>query len=85
MGLIVDIVPNHMAASLENAWWVDVLRHGPDSRYARRFDIDWESEDPALRGKVFLRCSASPCTKPNSPSFSATVRSICATTTCCCR
>ena len=54
LGLIVDIVPNHMAAVVENGWWADVLRHGRDSRYARSFDIDWETEDPELRGKVFL-------------------------------
>jgi (1->4)-alpha-D-glucan 1-alpha-D-glucosylmutase len=54
LGLIVDIVPNHMAANLENAWWVDVLRHGQDSRYAQWFDVEWDSEDPELRGKVFL-------------------------------
>ncbi len=50
MGLILDIVPNHMAASWENAWWVDVLRHGRQSRYAPFFDIDWMRED----GKVLL-------------------------------
>lgn len=49
MGLIVDIVPNHMAASLENAWWKDVLTHGRASRYARSFDIDWDAD-----GKVLL-------------------------------
>jgi (1->4)-alpha-D-glucan 1-alpha-D-glucosylmutase len=54
LGLIVDIVPNHMAASLDNPWWADVLRHGEASRYARAFDIDWEAEDPQLRGRVFL-------------------------------
>ncbi len=54
LGLVADIVPNHMAATLENAWWTDVLRHGRGSRYARYFDIDWESEDPELRDKVFL-------------------------------
>ena len=54
MGMIVDIVPNHMAACLENAWWADVLRHGRASRFARFFDIDWEPEDPRLHGKVFL-------------------------------
>jgi (1->4)-alpha-D-glucan 1-alpha-D-glucosylmutase len=32
LGLIVDIVPNHMAATLENPWWVDVLRNGQASR-----------------------------------------------------
>ncbi|MFU9139115.1 malto-oligosyltrehalose synthase [Erwinia tasmaniensis] len=41
LGLILDIVPNHMAASLENAWWYDVIEHGEKSRYARHFDIDW--------------------------------------------
>nr|WP_318392639.1 malto-oligosyltrehalose synthase [Enterobacter sp.] len=41
LGLILDIVPNHMATSLENAWWRDVIEHGENSRYARHFDIDW--------------------------------------------
>jgi malto-oligosyltrehalose synthase len=54
LGLIVDIVPNHMAACVENAWWLDVLRCGRGSRYARSFDIDWDTTDAALRGKVFL-------------------------------
>ncbi|MCK1968118.1 malto-oligosyltrehalose synthase [Franconibacter sp. IITDAS19] len=41
LGLILDIVPNHMAASLENPWWRDVIENGQQSRYARYFDIDW--------------------------------------------
>lgn len=41
LGLILDIVPNHMAASLENPWWRDVIAHGEHSRYAHFFDIDW--------------------------------------------
>lgn len=42
MGLIIDIVPNHMGvAGGQNAWWNDVLQHGEASRYARFFDIDW--------------------------------------------
>ncbi len=41
LGLIIDIVPNHMAASLENPWWRDVVENGENSRYARHFDIDW--------------------------------------------
>jgi malto-oligosyltrehalose synthase len=53
LGLIVDIVPNHMAAGgMENPWWADVLRHGRDSRYADFFDIDWDCAAPELRGKV---------------------------------
>lgn len=41
MGLILDIVPNHMASSLENSWWRDVIEHGEKSAYAHYFDIDW--------------------------------------------
>lgn len=53
LGLIVDIVPNHMAVDgADNPWWTDVLRHGRSSRYAEFFDIDWETEDPDLHGKV---------------------------------
>src|SRR5260370_42227999 len=48
MGLIADIVPNHMAADPANAWWADVLRHGRASRYARFFDIDWEADRKVL-------------------------------------
>lgn len=54
MGLVVDIVPNHMGTGPENAWWMDVLRHGRDSRYAGHFDIDWQSPDPLLRGRLLL-------------------------------
>src|SRR5690625_4863065 len=43
IGLILDIVPNHMAASTENPWWRDVLKHGAASRYASHFDIDWSA------------------------------------------
>ena len=48
LGLIADIVPNHMAADPANAWWTDVLRHGRASRYARFFDIDWEADPKVL-------------------------------------
>ncbi|MFN3674682.1 MAG: malto-oligosyltrehalose synthase [Sphingomonas pseudosanguinis] len=42
MGVIIDIVPNHMGvAGGGNRWWNDVLTHGPDSAYAKFFDIDW--------------------------------------------
>ncbi len=42
MGLLLDIVPNHMAADLQNPWWTDVLRSGQGSAFAGVFDIDWE-------------------------------------------
>ncbi|HUG05198.1 MAG TPA: malto-oligosyltrehalose synthase [Candidatus Limnocylindria bacterium] len=54
MGIVLDIVPNHMAASVENPWWKDVLRHGPASRYASYFDIDWEPARAGLADKVML-------------------------------
>ena len=54
MGLILDIVPNHMAIGNENAWWMDVLRQGRTSRFAKFFDIDWSPNDPNLRDKVAL-------------------------------
>ncbi len=44
MGVLVDIVPNHVgvATPATNAWWWDVLEHGPESVHAEAFDIDWE-------------------------------------------
>ncbi|PZQ17060.1 MAG: malto-oligosyltrehalose synthase [Ancylobacter novellus] len=55
LGMIVDIVPNHMAVGKDdNAWWLDVLTYGRGSRFAHFFDIDWEPADPALHGKILL-------------------------------
>lgn len=42
LGLVLDIVPNHMAILPENPWWWDVLENGPASRFARYFDVDWD-------------------------------------------
>ncbi|WP_024901354.1 malto-oligosyltrehalose synthase [Robbsia andropogonis] len=53
MGLIADIVPNHMGVGgSANAWWRDILEWGRHAAHARFFDVDWHSPDPALRGKV---------------------------------
>ncbi len=53
LGLIVDIVPNHMAVGGDdNLWWLDLLEQGQESRYAPFFDIDWNAEDETLRGKL---------------------------------
>ncbi len=54
LGLIVDIVPNHMAVGGENPWWLDVLRHGRASPHGDVFDIDWHPDSPLLDGKVLL-------------------------------
>ncbi|MGF1277125.1 malto-oligosyltrehalose synthase [Acetobacter pasteurianus] len=42
MGLILDIVPNHMSTHYLNVWWRDVLKYGSSSKYAAFFDIDWD-------------------------------------------
>jgi (1->4)-alpha-D-glucan 1-alpha-D-glucosylmutase len=42
--ILLDIVPNHMAAASCNPWWDDVLAHGPYSRYSSFFDIHLDDE-----------------------------------------
>ncbi len=55
MGLLVDVVPNHMGiAGGANAWWQDVLENGRTSAYAEFFDIDWRPLKEELRGKILL-------------------------------
>jgi (1->4)-alpha-D-glucan 1-alpha-D-glucosylmutase len=55
LGLLVDLVPNHMGVfGADNEWWSDVLENGPASLYAQHFDIDWHPLDRALDGKVLL-------------------------------
>ncbi|WP_431278711.1 malto-oligosyltrehalose synthase [Leifsonia poae] len=52
MGVLVDIVPNHVGVATPkvNAWWWDVLARGIESRFEGFFDIDW----PAGAGRVLL-------------------------------
>ena len=55
LGLLVDIVPNHMGIDdPHNVWWQDVLENGPASPFAGFFDIDWNPPKEGLRGKVLL-------------------------------
>jgi (1->4)-alpha-D-glucan 1-alpha-D-glucosylmutase len=54
MGLILDIVPNHMACNLCNDWWRDVLTNGTTSPQATWFEIDWQPDVPALKNKVLV-------------------------------
>jgi (1->4)-alpha-D-glucan 1-alpha-D-glucosylmutase len=55
MGLIVDVVPNHMCISHpSNLWWWDVLENGPSSPFARFFDIEWHPPKAELANKVLL-------------------------------
>ena len=58
LGILLDIVPNHMATDPDNAWWWDVLKCGRDSIYATWFDIDWEA--PALPGRLLAPFLAKP-------------------------
>ncbi len=55
LGVVLDVVPNHMAAALpENRWWWDVLENGPSSFWGSFFDIDWDPPDQTLRNRVLL-------------------------------
>lgn len=55
MGLLMDMVPNHMGIGEAcNLWWMDVLENGPSSLHANYFDIDWHPVKPELQNKVLL-------------------------------
>jgi (1->4)-alpha-D-glucan 1-alpha-D-glucosylmutase len=55
MGLIADIVPNHMGImGSDNSWWLDVLENGPASGYAGFFDIDWHPVKKPLQNKLLI-------------------------------
>ncbi|MGQ0560744.1 MAG: malto-oligosyltrehalose synthase [Gemmatimonadota bacterium] len=52
MGIVLDIVPNHMAASADNPWWRDILEHGPASLASRFFDVEWDA--PHCGSRIIL-------------------------------
>jgi (1->4)-alpha-D-glucan 1-alpha-D-glucosylmutase len=54
MGVVVDVVPNHLAADPANPWWWDVLRLGRRSRWAAAFDVDWDPPKRELRERILL-------------------------------
>jgi (1->4)-alpha-D-glucan 1-alpha-D-glucosylmutase len=54
MSMLLDIVPNHMAARPENPWWMDVLENGPGSVYASYFDVDWHPPSRMFENKIVL-------------------------------
>ena len=55
MGIIADLVPNHMCIDdPANEWWWDVLENGPSSPFARYFDINWNPPKRDLVNKVLL-------------------------------
>jgi len=55
IGLLLDIVPNHMAASSESPWWMDVLENGLCSPYANFFDINWSALDNRILLPILTR------------------------------
>ena len=62
LGLVLDLVPNHMAADPENRFFEDVLAHGPASRFASWFDIDWGEPRKDHHEPVIVPVLASPLT-----------------------
>ena len=54
MGILLDIVPNHMAIGNDNRWWWDVLENGQASRYAPYFDVEWQPPESKLHHMVLL-------------------------------
>ena len=54
MGMVLDIVPNHMGVGAENPFWDDLFANGRASRYASWFDIDWNAPARGLRGRVLI-------------------------------
>ena len=61
LGLVVDIVPNHLGVDqpAANAWWWDALRRGPDSPHFSFFDFDTESANGA-DGRIAIPVLGSP-------------------------
>ncbi len=55
MGLMMDVVPNHMGIDdAHNVWWQDVLENGLSSIYAHFFDIDWDPPKQELKQKILI-------------------------------
>ncbi|MCH5374837.1 MAG: hypothetical protein JJ992_12755, partial [Planctomycetes bacterium] len=64
MGVILDIVPNHMAASsTENPYWQKVLMYGPHAPHAHWFDIDWRLPKPEMWGRVLVPVLGEPLSR----------------------
>jgi (1->4)-alpha-D-glucan 1-alpha-D-glucosylmutase len=53
LGIIMDVVPNHMAIQTpDNPWWWDLLENGPASRYASYFDVEWDAPETRHANQV---------------------------------
>ena len=54
LGLLLDVVPNHVAADEANPWWCEVLELGRAAPHAGHFDVDWDPPERRLRGQLAL-------------------------------
>ena len=54
LGIVVDIVPNHMGTGPENVDWMYLLAEGASGEGGRVFDVDWHPPLPGADGKVIL-------------------------------
>jgi len=62
LGLLLDIVPNHIGvAHPTSRWWMDVLEFGQSSPHADHFDINWEAIPH--KGRLLIACLGSPLGK----------------------
>jgi (1->4)-alpha-D-glucan 1-alpha-D-glucosylmutase len=60
MGLIADIVPNHMAAHPDNPWWTDVLENGASSPFASYLGINWGAVRQSHGEMIFVPILGAP-------------------------
>ena len=54
LGIVVDIVPNHLGTGATTRLWEALLAEGPSGSAGRTFDVDWEPPLPGAAGKVIL-------------------------------
>ncbi len=55
LGIILDIVPNHMGiGGADNPFWLDVLENGEKSPHSSWFDINWHPAEPSLDGRILV-------------------------------
>ena len=52
LGILIDLVPNHLATYTKGPWWRRLLAEGPDAEIAEVFDIEWDR--PPAKAKVTL-------------------------------
>ncbi|QBI18211.1 malto-oligosyltrehalose synthase [Egibacter rhizosphaerae] len=54
LGVVADLVPNHVGTGPENPLWEELLAGGRLSAAAAVFDVDWDHPLPGARGRVVL-------------------------------